>query len=78
MTSLPPRELDVRPLLATGRPPLPQILRAVGELAPGQSLRLVAPLEPRPLYDLLRQRGYQATARQRDDGAWEVLFAPVE
>lgn len=77
MTSLPPRELDVRPLLATGRQPLPQILRAVGELAPGQALRLIAPLEPRPLYDLLGQRGYTASAQQREDGAWEVLFSPA-
>lgn len=77
MPSPSPRELDVRPLFAAGRPPLPAILAAVNQLAPGQALRLIAPLEPQPLYALLKQRGYTAAPRQREDGAWEILFAPA-
>lgn len=77
MTSLPPLELDVRPLFASGRPPLPAILNAVNRLQPGQALRLVAPFPPVPLYDLLRERGFTAEPREREDGAWEVLFRPA-
>jgi len=66
----------VRPLFAARKPPLPIILAAVNRLQPGQALRLIAPIEPRPLYDLLGQRGYTATPRAREDGAWEILFAP--
>jgi uncharacterized protein (DUF2249 family) len=74
MTSFAPLEIDVRPLCAAKRPPLPAILAAVSRLAPGQGLRVIAPFEPAPLYDLLGQRGFSHTASRRPDGAWEVDF----
>lgn len=77
MTTPPPLELDVRPYFDSGRAPLPAILGAINRLAPGQTLRLIAPFEPKPLYDLLGQRGYSATPRERDDGAWEIVFEPA-
>jgi hypothetical protein len=76
MNEPPPLELDVRPLLAAGRGPLPAILAAVGRLEPGQAFRLIAPLEPKPLYDVLGRRGLRPDPRQRTDGAWEILFRP--
>ncbi len=76
MNQPPPFELDVRPLLAASRQPMPAILNAVNRLEPGQPLRLIAPMEPRPLYELLAQRGYTPEPVQRPDGAWEVLFRP--
>ncbi len=78
MNPPPAFELDVRPLLAAGRPPMAAILNAVNRLAPGQALRLIAPLEPKPLYDRLAQRGFTPEAVQRADGAWEILFRPGE
>lgn len=71
-----PLELDVRPLLASGRAPMAVILSAVNRLAPGQALRLIAPFEPKPLYDLLGGKGFRASPRQREDDAWEILFEP--
>lgn len=81
MTSLPPLELDVRPLLASGRPPIATILNAINRLQPGQSLLLLAPFQPLPLYEMLGERGFTPEAREREDGTWEVLFrcaAPEE
>jgi uncharacterized protein (DUF2249 family) len=69
-------ELDVRPLFAAGRPPLPAILAAINRLVPGQALQLIAPMEPRPLYDVLARRGFTREVQQRDDGAWEIRFRP--
>ncbi len=69
-------ELDVRPLVAAGRPPLPAILDPVNRLEPGQSLRLIAPFEPTPLYAVLRQRGFTADPQPRADGSWEITFRP--
>jgi uncharacterized protein (DUF2249 family) len=69
-------ELDVRPLLAAGRPPLAAILNAVNRLAPGQTLRLLAPFEPAPLFALLAERGYTAESEQLADGTWSILFRP--
>jgi uncharacterized protein (DUF2249 family) len=71
----PPLELDVRPLFAAGRPPLVPILNAVSQLGPRQALRLIAPVQPEPLFNLLAQRGFTHTAHQRDDGAWEIVFS---
>jgi uncharacterized protein (DUF2249 family) len=76
MNPPPPFELDVRPLFAAGRPPLVPILNAVNHLASGQALRLIAPFQPAPLFDLLGQRGFTHEARERADGAWEILFRP--
>lgn len=71
-------ELDIRPLTASKRPPLPAILDAVERLAPGQPLRLIAPFEPAPLYQLLGQRGFTHETSERPDGAWEILFCREE
>jgi uncharacterized protein (DUF2249 family) len=77
MTLQPTFELDVRPLFAAGRPPMPAILSAVNRLQPGQALRLIAPFQPEPLYQLLSERGFTPEPRQREDGAWEILFRPA-
>lgn len=69
-------ELDARPLLAAGRPPLAAILNAVNRLAPGQALRLLAPFEPAPLFALLAERGFTAESQQLADGTWSILFRP--
>lgn len=71
-----PLELDVRPLLAAGRPPLAVILNTVNRLAPGQPLRVLAPFEPAPLFALLGERGYTAESQQLADGTWSILFRP--
>jgi uncharacterized protein (DUF2249 family) len=70
-------ELDVRPMFERQMAPLPAILGVVNRLEPGQSLRLIAPFEPKPLYELLGQRGYSARKNARADGAWEILFEPA-
>ena len=74
--------IDVRPLLKSGREPLPFILEAIGRLEAGRMLRVKAPFEPVPLYGLMASRGYGARSRQRpDDGEgffWEVLFYPLQ
>jgi uncharacterized protein (DUF2249 family) len=72
-----PLELDVCPLVAAGRPPLPAILNAVNRLEPGQALRLIAPFEPKPLYARLLERGLMSVPTERTDGTWEILFRPV-
>lgn len=69
-----PLILDVRPLFASQRPPLPAIFDAVGKLAPGQRLRLIAPIEPVPLYDLLSLQGFSHDTSRTDDGDWVIEF----
>ncbi len=76
MNTLEPHTLDVREQLRNGGEPLPQIMQAVGQLAPNQPLRLLATFEPLPLYALLGRKGYGHSALQHADGDWEVLFMP--
>ncbi len=78
MSSVSAFEFDARPLFAAGKPPLAAILNVVNRLAPGQALRLIAPFEPRPLVQMLGQRGFTAASHSRADGSWEILFTPVD
>ena len=73
----PVRELDVRPMLRAGEEPFQAIMDAVGALAPGESLRLIAPFRPVPLFSVMANRGFAASDRALDGGDWEVLFSPV-
>jgi TusA-related sulfurtransferase len=72
-----PLDLDVRPILRAGGEPFGAIMSAVRELAPGQSLRLIAPFRPDPLFQVLARQGLANDARQVDGGDWEILFSPV-
>ncbi len=74
----PIRELDVRPMLRAGEEPFQAIMDAVGALAPGESLRLVAPFRPVPLFSVMANRGFAAQDRALDSGDWEVVFSPVD
>lgn len=76
MQPIPPLRLDVRPHVARHEPPLSAILAAADQLESGQSLVLIAPFEPLPLYSLLAEQGLSASAVARDDGSWEITFAP--
>lgn len=72
-----PLDLDVRPILRAGGEPFGAIMSAVRELAPGQSLRLLAPFRPDPLFQVLARQGLANDAHQIDGGDWEILFSPV-
>lgn len=74
---LQPRELDVRPAMRSGEEPFQAIMDAVSALEPGQSLRLIAPFRPVPLFSVMANRGFAASDRAIGDGAWEVTFSPV-
>ncbi len=66
--------LDVREDLSSGRSPLASVLKAVALLRPDETLRLLAPFEPIPMYQLLSRQGFQHTAKPVAGSDWEVLF----
>ncbi len=75
--SIPHYDLDVRPILREGGEPFSVIMGAVGKLAPGQSLRLLATFKPLPLFQVLGARGFESSAREIGNGDWEVIFTPA-
>jgi uncharacterized protein (DUF2249 family) len=69
-----PLVVDVRPLIADGIEPRPQLFAAAQALEPGQALVVIAPFLPSPLVERLKADGFSANVSRRGDGAWEVRF----
>ncbi|MFB8340106.1 DUF2249 domain-containing protein [Brucella cytisi] len=69
--------LDVRPLIKGGVEPFNAIMETVDSLSPGQSLLLIAPFKPAPLFSVMERKGFSAKAEPLDNGDWQVLFSPV-
>jgi len=66
--------LDVRDDIRAGRDPFPRIMETVARLKGGESLRLIVPFEPVPLFDVMARLGFSHESRLADKGDWEVLF----
>jgi uncharacterized protein (DUF2249 family) len=64
--------LDVRGL----EPPEPmeRVLEALSAMQKGQRLRMLIDREPRPLYRILEQNGYEYRPHMRDDFQYEILI----
>jgi uncharacterized protein (DUF2249 family) len=73
---LPALVLDARPVFARGESPCAMIDAAVASLAPGQAFVLLAPKEPKPLFDKLGARGFSHLSEAAPDGGWRVEFTP--
>src|SRR5690349_11347499 len=66
--------LDVREDIRAGREPFSRIMQTVGQLQADQSLRLIAPFQPVPLFAVLARQGFNHEATPLTDGDWEVHF----
>ena len=66
--------LDVREAIRNGGEPFSKIMSAVAQLHPDENLLLLAPFEPQPLFGVLAKQGFTHTAREIENGDWEVLF----
>ncbi|MFC7113827.1 DUF2249 domain-containing protein [Natronoarchaeum sp. GCM10025703] len=61
--------LDAREI---NEPPFEAISEALDDLDEGATLTLINPFEPRPLYDVLDERGFTHTAEQVAESEWHV------
>jgi hypothetical protein len=66
--------LDVRPDLAQGDEPFVKIMEAAAAIPPGESLVLIAPFEPVPLYSALGARGFGHQTERLAEDEWVVCF----
>ena len=71
---LAPRVLDTRPIFSSGQTPCDAIDTAAAALLPGQSLVLLVPFEPVPLYTKFGQRGFRHRSEQLSDDTWRIEF----
>jgi len=66
--------LDVRAEFRAGRRPMALILETVVGLKAHEDLRLIAPFQPLPLFEMMARRGFVHSSRLMESGDWEVLF----
>ena len=75
---MPPRDqfkrIDVRPLLAKGVEPFPEIRRRADALKPGEGLTVVAPFLPSPLIEILGSEGFESKVERGEGSDWLVSF----
>lgn len=68
------KRIEVEPLLDAGREPLPEILRHVQSVGPGEGLIVIAPFLPSPLIEMLRSNGFESKLERDADRNWIVYF----
>ena len=68
------KKFDVRPLLARGGEPFPEIRRRIDALQPDTGLIIVAPFLPSPLIEMLGSEGFKSKVERGGSGDWIVYF----
>ena len=66
--------LDLREEFRAGQSPRDTVYAALHGVGPQETLRLLVPFEPVPLFSLAAKLGLAHTARPQEGGDWEVLF----
>jgi uncharacterized protein (DUF2249 family) len=67
-------ELDVRPVIASGKDPLNIITQKVKTIKAGQVLKIINSFEPIPLMKLLEKQGFEVFADAKNDDLVETYF----
>ena len=67
-------ELDVRPVIASGKDPLSIITQKVKTINNGQVLKIINSFEPIPLIKLLEKQGFEVFADTKNDDLVETYF----
>ena len=66
--------LDFRSDFRAGLSPCQKIKGALSRVTPEESLRLLVPFEPVPLFELAAAQGLTHSANCSPEGDWEILF----
>jgi uncharacterized protein (DUF2249 family) len=67
-------ELDVRPVIASGKDPLNIIMDTVKKIQPGQVLKIINTFEPTPLILLLEKKGFESYVDTIGEDLVETYF----
>jgi uncharacterized protein (DUF2249 family) len=68
------KRFDVRPVLAAGVEPYPEIRKRLDALKPAEGLTLIAPFLPAPLIEKLASEGYKSKVERAGAGTWIARF----
>ncbi len=67
-------ELDVRPVLASGKDPFGQIMERLKTILEGQTLKITNTFEPVPLINILRKQGFEVYVKALEEKLIETYF----
>jgi uncharacterized protein (DUF2249 family) len=67
--------LDVREEFRSGQSPCDKVHGALQQVGPNETLRLLVPFEPVPLFQVAGKLGLTHVAKAQAGGDWEVLFS---
>ena len=67
-------ELDVRPYNERGDEPFTAIMSAMDSLKDNEQLLLINSFEPKPLYAVVRKRGFSHVTMDMGNDEWRILF----
>lgn len=67
-------ELDVRPVIESGKDPLSLILQKVKSLEPGSVLKIINSFDPAPLRHLLGKQGFESFTTHLNDSLVHTFF----
>ncbi len=70
--------LDVRPVIETGKDPLSLILEKIKGLQPGQILQIINSFEPAPLIFLLKKQGFESKTETIHENLVHTYFYKTE
>lgn len=68
------KRFDVRPLLARGVEPFPEVRKRVDTLKPNEGLIVIAPFLPSPLVERLKGEGFEAKLEKGNGADWIIYF----
>ena len=69
--------LDVRSILELGDDPTSTIIEAMSRLETSETLELVMPFQPVPLYRHMEQLGYVHEAQRIENNGWRITFKRI-
>jgi len=64
---------DVRPIIASGGEPFPEIRTRIDQLGPNEGLSVIAPFLPSPLIEKLSAEGFRSRV-EREGSLWITHF----
>ena len=68
------KRFDVRPMLAQGIEPFPEIFMRVQQLKPAEGLLVIAPFLPSPLVERLQGDGFSSKVERGNGSDWMIYF----
>jgi len=69
--------VDVRDDIRRGAEPFSKIMAVAAKVDVGDSLLLLVPFEPMPLFKVMEHQGFTHSGKQTSAGHWEVCFTRV-